>query len=116
MEQETWKSFQQVIKEQINLGSVSGSAGECSSPVRKSNTALGKVGVDQEVQPGSVVVNTVEGNSPVRVLSTALDKNISEENYGVSRQRFQWQSLEMRWMMKTLKKVEVLDVQNVQNV
>ncbi|XP_023338403.1 uncharacterized protein LOC111709050 isoform X1 [Eurytemora carolleeae] len=82
MEQETRKSFQQIIKEQIKLGSVSGPAGECSSPVRESNTALGEDGVDQDVQPGSVVVNTVECSSPDRVLSTALDKSISEENYG----------------------------------
>jgi len=83
MEQETWKSFQQIIKEQINLGSVSGSAGECSSPVRESNTALVEDGVDQDVQPGSVVVNTVECNSPDRVLNTALDRSSSKENYGV---------------------------------
>jgi len=75
MEQKTWKSFQQIIQEQINLGSVSGPAGECSSPVRESNTALGEVEVVQEVQPGSVVVSTVECNSPNRVFSTALDKN-----------------------------------------
>ena len=83
IELKTRKSFQQIIKEQINLGSVSGPAGECSSPVRESNTALGEDGADQDMQPGSVVVNMVECTSPDRVLSTALDKSISEENYGV---------------------------------
>ena len=79
MEQETWRSFQQLIKEEVNSGSVSGPAGECNSPVRRSSTALGEDGVGQDEQPGSVIVNTGECNSPDRVISTALD----EESFGV---------------------------------
>ncbi len=59
MEQETWKSFQQIIKEQTNLGSVDGYTGECNSPVRKSNAALGEDGASEDVHSGSVVVNTL---------------------------------------------------------
>ncbi len=83
MEQEVWRTFQQHTKEEISSGSVGGSAGECSSPVRRSNAALSEEGVGLDEDAGSVVVNTVECSSPDRVLSTALDESISEENYGV---------------------------------
>ncbi len=83
MEQEAWRSFQQFTKEEVNSGSVSGSTGECNSPVRRSSIALGEDGVGQDEEPGSVVVNTRECNSPDRVISTALDKESPEESHGV---------------------------------
>ena len=83
MEQKTWKSFQQVIREQMDPGSVDGFAGECNSPVRESITALVEDEAKQDVYSGNVVVNVVECNSPNHDLNTALDRNTCKDSYGV---------------------------------
>ncbi len=82
-EQEVWRTFRQHTKEEISSGSVGGSAGECNSPVRRSNAALSKEGVSLDDVEGSVVVNMKECNSPCHVSSTALNKEELEENFGV---------------------------------
>jgi len=60
MELETWRSFQQLIKEQMEPGSVDGFAGECNSPDRKSITALDEGKAKQGIYSGNVVVNAAK--------------------------------------------------------
>ena len=83
MEIETCKSFQQLVKEQMEPGSVDGFAGECNSPDRESITAPDEGEAKQVSYSGNVVVTAVECNSPNRVLSTALGRNTSKDDYGV---------------------------------